>query len=286
MKTLLVLAVMSGLLSGPVTPAADEAAPSVDGTTLAAFVEKWKTYEPYKVPTEVSDRPLLLAALRMDPAGPWFAYILMQAATAYGVCISYPDRREATVAGMIPVLQEANGILDAAVLKNPEDTEMQDRQLALQPLFAKFLLASGTNYLNEVRAIAQRILDQNKDPGSWKYGNAIFDGNDLLGRVSLREGKAEAARGYLRAAGHSPGSPTLGSFGPEFVLARELLEHGDPADRETVIAFLDDIAGFWANPDKETEQVFRELKVKNRNDIGAWKETIRAGKIPEFPRSH
>ena len=44
--------------------------------------------------------------------------------------------------------------------------------------------------------------------------------------------------------------------------------------------FLDDVAVFWANPDKETYSLYKEMKVKNREQIEAWKKEILDGKIP------
>src|SRR4051795_8947935 len=71
------------LLGARVGWAAQTPAPTVDAPTLAAFMEKWKTYEPFKVPLAATDRPLTLAALAKDPNGPWVDYLLMQAAEAH-----------------------------------------------------------------------------------------------------------------------------------------------------------------------------------------------------------
>jgi hypothetical protein len=46
------------------------------------------------------------------------------------------------------------------------------------------------------------------------YGNAIQDGNIVLCRIALLDGKVEAAKVSLKEAGKTPGSPQLGSFGP------------------------------------------------------------------------
>jgi hypothetical protein len=98
----------------------------------------------------------------------------------------------------------------------------------------------------------------------WNYGNAIHDGNMVLGRVALHEGKVDAAKAFLLAAGKTPGSPQLDSFGPNLSLAKDLLELGHG---EVVIQYLDFCAKFWE---------------KQFNDIDNWKSEIRAGKVPDF----
>ena len=62
------------LLSARLGWAAQTAVPTVDAPALAAFMEKWKTYEPFKIPLAATDRPLTLAALAKDPNGPWVDY--------------------------------------------------------------------------------------------------------------------------------------------------------------------------------------------------------------------
>lgn len=79
---------------------------------------------------------------------------------------------------------------------------------------------------------------------NWNYGNAIYRGHEILGQIALREGNIAQARKELLAAGKTPGSPQLNSFGPDLTLARLLLEEGES---EAVLAFADDIARFWTN---------------------------------------
>jgi hypothetical protein len=93
----------------------------------------------------------------------------------------------------------------------------------------------------------------------------------------LREGKVDEAKKHLLAAGNTPGSPQLNSFGPDFNLARELAEAGE---REVVVEFLDLVARLWADPGKESDWVYKKQKESNLKSITDWKEQIRAGKIP------
>jgi hypothetical protein len=70
----------------------------------------------------------------------------------------------------------------------------------------------------------------------WNYGNAVFVGNMVIGRVALRSDKHTfLAKGSLLAAGETPGSPHLNRFGPNMSLAQDLLERGE---RDSVLEFF------------------------------------------------
>jgi len=99
---------------------------------------------------------------------------------------------------------------------------------------------------------------------NWNYGNAVHKANLALGRLALRSGDIEQAKHYLIEAGKTPGSPQLNSFGPNMLLAKELLERGEKA---AVLQYLDLCGKFW------------------RSDFGAvatWRAIIAEGKQPNF----
>jgi hypothetical protein len=93
-------------------------------------------------------------------------------------------------------------------------------------------------------------------------GDAIHHGNIILGRIALRAGKKEEAKKYLLAAGKTPGSPPLDSFGPNMILAKELLEKGE---RETVLEYFALCSKFW-----------------HREELDTWSNEVKAGKVPDF----
>ena len=127
-------------------------------------------------------------------------------------------------------------------------------------------LANSALYLgatNDARAYAQRLLaiaPQFKD--SWNYGNAIHDGNEVLGRIAVQEGQLAEAKRCLLEAGRSPGSPQLDSFGPDMGLAQDLLHRGE---REAVLEYLRLCSRFWKD---------------NRGLLDQWSDAIKAGKTP------
>src|SRR5438046_1216100 len=77
------------------------------------------------------------------------------------------------------------------------------------------------------RACALQMLRENRDPKAWYYGNVVHEANQILGLAALQQGNVRLARHYLLAAGKTPGSPQLDSFGPNMVLAQKLLERGE-----------------------------------------------------------
>src|SRR4051812_21243572 len=101
-------------------------------------------------------------------------------------------------------------------------------------------------------------------PKDWNYGNAIQDFNIVLGRLALKAGDVEAAKKHLLAAGDSPGSPQMNSFGPNMTLAKELLAKGE---KTVVLEYFDLCKKFW--------------KLEN-GKLEEWKKDIEQGRGPDF----
>ncbi|HXW83026.1 MAG TPA: hypothetical protein VEJ86_01340 [Candidatus Binataceae bacterium] len=115
------------------------------------------------------------------------------------------------------------------------------------------------SYANELLAAFNVRRD------NWYFGNAVFHGNIVLGRVALeRDGNLARAETYLLAAGRTPGSPQLASFGPNMSLAKELLERGE---RGAVLEFLDQCAKFWKS---------------GAERLSVWADAINGGQMPDF----
>jgi len=96
---------------------------------------------------------------------------------------------------------------------------------------------------DSVNAVAVEYLAAaEKYKCNWNYGNAIHDANSALGMREFALGNIDAAKTHLLAAGKSPGSPQLNSFGPEPYLADALLKRG--ASKE-VTEYLMGVSRFW-----------------------------------------
>jgi hypothetical protein len=120
-------------------------------------------------------------------------------------------------------------------------------------------LDKAENYARELLAVAP---EYQKD---WNYGNAIFDGNMVLGRVALRRDKnVPLAKSSLLASAQTPGSPQLNSFGPNMSLAKDLLTLGE---RDTVLEFFALCRKFWT---------FSPAKLDD------WTAVVKGGGIPDF----
>jgi TonB family protein len=135
-----------------------------------------------------------------------------------------------------------------------------ERSYAL-PRLAKAAVAAGaldkaSLYANELIASAHN--------GDWNNGNAIHDGNMVRGLVALRSGNVEQAARDLIEAGKTSGSPTLNSFGPDMILASELLDKGQ---RDAVLEYLVSCKKFWT---------------LGAARLDAWIELIRSGGKPDF----
>jgi hypothetical protein len=92
----------------------------------------------------------------------------------------------------------------------------------------------------------------------------VHECNLILGRVALRQGDTASAIRYLYAAANVSGGGSLSSFGPNMMLAKELLEKGQ---RQAVLEYLRLCAKFWSY---------------DRGQIARWTAEINAGKTPEF----
>jgi hypothetical protein len=98
----------------------------------------------------------------------------------------------------------------------------------------------------------------------WNYGNAIQDLNIVLGRLALEAGDMQAADNYLLAAGHSPGSPQMDSFGPNMSLAKELLAKGQT---DVVFQYFELCRKFWE---------------MDYGKLDEWKRDVGQGRTPDF----
>ena len=125
--------------------------------------------------------------------------------------------------------------------------------------------AFNAGEVGKARAYSKQLLEMAPQyTRNWNYGNAIYYGNFVLGRIAVHEGNLAEAGKYLLAAGATPGSPQLNSFGPNVTLAKELLEKGQA---DVVLQYLALCKNFWE---------------MDRGKLDDWSATIRSGGIPNF----
>jgi thioredoxin-like negative regulator of GroEL len=197
------------------------------------------------------DRPLaeqsLLKAKALDPENPEWPESLGQ---LYSLYMNTPSKGKRE--------DMAAKALEEYELAYELSTEMC-RGYLLEDL-AKVAIDAGE--LEKAEEYAWKML--NSDAQGWNSGNNVYHGNNILGRLALREGDIKSAKEYLIAAGKTSGSPQLDSFGPNMTLAKELLEKGE---RDSVLKFFDLCSNFWE---------------MDRGRLEEWAKIVEQGGIPDF----
>ena len=132
------------------------------------------------------------------------------------------------------------------------------------PDLAKRAFAAGET--EKARSYANQLLEMaSRHPKFWNnYGNAIFYGNFVLGRIALQQGDLAQAGKYLLASADTPGSPQMDSFGPNMTLAKDLLEKGQ---KDVVVQYLEACKKFWTD---------------DYGKLDNWITTARSGGTPDF----
>jgi hypothetical protein len=177
---------------------------------------------------------------------------------------------------MLGYLQEFSQSLHAAIQANPDKPDL--KQLSVDGMIAAAAVESGEQ-LDTAKKYAEELLKSNTDVNSLNYGNTIYNANEMLGRIALRQNNTEAARRYLLESGKTPGSPQLNSYGPNFDLDREMLEKGE---KDAVLEHLEQVEKFWANTeDGNTEANHLQVAADHAKELSRWKQEIRDGKIPK-----
>jgi hypothetical protein len=118
---------------------------------------------------------------------------------------------------------------------------------------------------DDARRYADELLSlMPKFPDNWNYGNAVHDGNLVLGRLAVSEGRIDDAKRCFLAAGDSPGSPQMNSFGPNMSLAKDLLAKGE---RDAVLDYFERCRKFWS---------------LDWGKLDEWSDAVRARHSPDF----
>ena len=128
-------------------------------------------------------------------------------------------------------------------------------------------------------ALALEYLDVAKRfPCNWNFGNAIHNANSVLGLIALSNGRKAEAVSYLSAAGATPGSPQLDTFGPSLLLARELALAGE---YRAVASYLGSIRRFWKAKDKSPKGLLYP-SFADPDPISTWIAELNKGRVPDF----
>ena len=130
------------------------------------------------------------------------------------------------------------------------------------PYAAKAAIKAGD--MLKAQDYAEEMLRLAPTTKDWGNGEQIYYGNWTLGLIALNKGNMEEAKTRLLEAGKTPGSPVLGSFGPNMELARQLIEKHET---EAVLKFFDECEKFWK---------------RGHDNLNRWRGDVNQGKMPEF----
>jgi hypothetical protein len=110
------------------------------------------------------------------------------------------------------------------------------------------------------------LSDETAVKPDWASGDVVHQAHITLGRIALLAGNLEEAKQHLIAAGLVKGSPVMGSFGPNMMLAKELLEKGE---RDSVLQYFQECASFWKMHEDKLTQWTAIVKNGHTPDFGA-----------------
>jgi hypothetical protein len=144
-----------------------------------------------------------------------------------------------------------------------ELTDSETQKLLLLSGMAKAAYEAGESrkadsYARQALAAVDRLSVENT------HGEAIHQGNIVLGRIAFDGGGIHKAKEHLLAAGRTPGSPTLNSLGPNMGLAKQLL---DIDETEVVLEYFELCGEFWTGGSEK---------------LAAWKAVVEEGGVPDF----
>lgn len=152
-------------------------------------------------------------------------------------------------------------LLTTAVWTQQPDADTKFYELT-RSTTAAYLKGDGDRAKSLAFELVKEAESWKKD---WNYGNALHVGNLVLGLVALDSADLVEAKKRLVAAGRTPGSPQLDTFGPNMLLAERLLAKGETA---TVLEYFDLCSKFW--------------KSGLNDELPTWVTAVKAGKAPDF----
>lgn len=196
-------------------------------------------------------RELLEKVLLLNPKNTQAASELAQSYMMEGATAQSSEEKMALAEKALSVQEAAEA-----------NTSGEERFYALDKLAEEALEAGNAAKAEQYATELLQLAPQYKR--DWNYGNAVHKGNIILGRIALQRGDLLDAKQRLLAAGATPGSPQLDSFGPNMTLAKELLEKGE---RDAVVSYLESCGRFWKMGGTQLQD---------------WITTVKAGGVPDF----
>ncbi len=222
--------------------------------------------------------PLLLAAQERNPTYInfiWCHLIDMCFAEDQFQARRLPaEQRRARYKCALGYLRKSSQILQTALEVNPDKSDKKALKGRVSSLNVRIALASlETGDIASAKRLAEEIV---------KRSPSHHLARTVLGRVALRENDLEAAKIHLlKSVTIGSDNPSLRSFGPSFILARELLEKGE---KSAVLEYLDVVQTFWADvndPRRQSNPNSLRVAQDHAKKLTKWKNEIMKGNIPQ-----
>lgn len=168
-------------------------------------------------------------------------------------------RKSQTAEQLTRMAAKSLQIYDQALKDAPDARErLYDLPDAAQAAFEAGDYDRAAAYAKDALDLVVKSEDRSSIADATHYGNIV------LGRIALRRGDTVRASGYLLKAAEITGNPHLDTFGPNMLLAKELLDRGD---RKSVVTYFDLCRRFWTDDDGK---------------LGQWRSAVLAGQNPDF----
>jgi hypothetical protein len=162
-------------------------------------------------------------------------------------------------------LEEEDPPRDCEVSCSHAETNASAERNRLDELRSIIIHAVNNNDRQSAKSAATELLALASTlEGDLSCGDATYLGHHTLGCLAVADGDIAEASGRLLSAAGTPGSPVLGSFGPDMTLARALLERGE---HSVVLLFLEKCHEFWS---------------MGHGKLEVWTEDVRSGRMPDF----
>jgi len=150
--------------------------------------------------------------------------------------------------------------------KSTKNSEVKNEEFYEMTKMAPRALANGNS--EQAKVLAEELLKRAEMfREDWNYGNAIHVSHLVLGQIALDANDLDEAKRQLLEAGKTPGSPQLDTFGPNMILAKELLEKKETA---TVLKYFELCSSFWKDENGKNDR------------LEQWKAVVLKGEIPDF----
>lgn len=125
-------------------------------------------------------------------------------------------------------------------------------------------VAFRADQIDKAQAFAKALLKTAKSfRTDWNYGNAVNAAHTTLGRIALRSGDRKKAGLHLLKSAKDADSPQTSSFGPDQILAAEMIDAGE---KKQVLEYWNLCEAFWESGRTQLKNWRVELEA-DRNPI-------------------